>query len=322
MPKNIILCMDGTGNEFGKNVTNVVETYILAQKTSKQEVYYDPGVGTGGYLYDDGTGKLKAAYDSGTGTGVHKNVEQAYLYLMEKYTAGDKVFIFGFSRGAFSARSLGGMLYKIGLLPNEHDNQLEYASKYYLDKKYHDIAAGFRKNFCRPCPVHFIGVWDTVDSTILTEGAKFTDTNLNPEVKFAYQAIAIDERRKDFPITMWNEKNLAPGQTMEQVWFAGVHSNVGGWYANRDLSSIALHWMMTKAKAAGMQIDDTKLAAVAALRKPDGKIHESFEKFWKFRGSRVRQIPPKSRVHRSVITRMEKVSNYEPKIPADRVIVD
>ncbi len=320
--KNIILCMDGTGNEFGKNITNVVETYILARKNDEQIVYYDPGVGTGGYLYDEGTGKLRAAYDKGTGTGVHKNVEQAYLYLMEKYRAGDKVYIFGFSRGAFSARSLAGMLHKIGLLPNEHDNQLEYASKYYLERKYHNIVDEYRENFCRPCPVHFIGVWDTVDSTILTEGEKFTDTNLNPDVKHAYHAVSIDERRKDFPVTLWSRKKLAPDQKMEQVWFAGVHSNVGGWYENRDLSSIALAWMMEKAKAAGMKIDQTKLAKIEAQRNPAGKIHESYERFWKFRGDRVRKIPAKSHVHSSVKYRMENVTSYTPKLPPSHIVVD
>jgi uncharacterized protein (DUF2235 family) len=319
--KNIILCLDGTGNEYGKNITNVVETYILSQKTDNQIVYYDPGIGTGGYLYDENTGKLRAAYDKATGTGVHKNVEQAYLYLMEKYRAGDRVYIFGFSRGAFSARSLAGMLYKIGLLPNEHDNQLEYASKYYMDKKYHNIIADYRENFCRPCPVHFVGVWDTVDSTILTEGAKFSDAKLNPEVKYAYHAISIDERRKDFPIKLWDEKNLSPGQTMEQVWFAGVHSNVGGWYENRDLSSIALVWMIEKAKAAGLKIDANKFAKIKAQQNPVGKIHESYEKFWKFRGDRPRKIPIKAHVHQSVSTRKNSVAAYNPKIPPSHIVV-
>ena len=319
--KNIILCMDGTGNEFGKNITNVVETCMLAEKTDDQLVYYDPGVGTGGYLYDENTGRLRAAYDKGTGTGVHRNVEQAYLYLMEKYHAGDKVFIFGFSRGAFSARSLAGMLHKVGLLPNEHGNQLEYASKYYLDRKYHNIVDDYREHFCRPCPVHFIGVWDTVDATILTEGAKFTDTRLNPEVKHAYHAVSIDEKRRDFPVTLWNEKNLSPGQVMEQVWFAGVHSNVGGWYENRDLSSIPLTWMTEKAKAAGMKVDQSRLAIIESQRNPLGQIHESYQKFWKFRGERPRRIPPRARVHSSVIERMEQVANYSPKLPRSPVVV-
>ena len=319
--KNIVICTDGTGNEFGRNVTNVVETYVLAKKSKNQVVYYDPGVGTGGYHYDEGTGKLKSAYDKGTGAGVHKNTEQAYTYLMEVYEPGDKIFLFGFSRGAFTARSLAGMLHKIGLLPADHDNQLDYASKYYLDKKYHNIAEDYKNSFCLPCPVHFIGVWDTVNSTLLHEGAKFTDTTLNPEVTFAYHAVAVDERRKDFPICLWDEKNLSDGQTMEQVWFAGVHSNVGGWYTSRDLSSISLCWMMEKAKDAGLKIDPSLFKDRQAERNPLGKKHESFEKFWKFRGERQRVIPTNAHVHQSVIDRVAGDSKYSPKLPTKRVVV-
>jgi uncharacterized protein (DUF2235 family) len=319
--KNIVICTDGTGNEYGKNITNVVETYLLAKKTRGQIAYYDPGVGTGGYHYDEGTGKLKAAYDKGTGAGVHKNTEQAYAYLMEVYEPGDKIFLFGFSRGAFTARSLAGMLYKIGLLPSDHDNQLEYASKYYLDKRYHKIAADFKSSFCRPCPVHFIGVWDTVASTLLHEGAKFTDTTLNPEVTFAYHAMAVDERRKDFPVSLWNEKKLSAKQTMEQVWFAGVHSNVGGWYTSRELSSIPLCWMIDKAVGAGLKIDSTLLKTKRKEQNPLGKKHESYEKFWKFRGDRPRVIPPKAHIHQSVIDRMNGDPKYDIKLPAKHVVV-
>ncbi len=160
-----------------------------------------------------------------------------------------------------------------------------------------------------------------MDSTILTEGAKFTDTRLNPAVSYAYHAVSIDEKRRDFPVTLWHEKNLAPGQKMEQVWFSGVHSNVGGWYENRDLSSIALVWMMEKAKAAGMKIDLTKLSTIKAQRNPVGKIHESYEKFWKFRGQKGRKIPPKSHVHHSVIERRDGVASYNPKLPPSHVVV-
>ncbi|CAM9891748.1 unnamed protein product [Discosporangium mesarthrocarpum] len=320
--RNIVVCMDGTGNEFGRNITNVVETYLLAQKDETQLVYYDPGVGTGGYLYDENAGTLKAAYDKATGTGVHKNVEQAYRFLMDTYEEGDRVYLFGFSRGAFSARSLAGMLHKIGLLPRDHQNQLEYASKYYLDRSYHDTAVAYRDKFCRHCPVHFVGVWDTVESTLLHEGAKFTDTRLNPEVKFAYHAVAIDERRKDFPVCLWDETDLSPGQTMQQVWFAGVHSDVGGWYDERDLSSIALTWMAKKAMGAGMRIDADELARVEAQRKPVGTIHKSYTGFWKFRGSRRRKVPAGASIHRSVVERMEAVEKYTPDLPPDKTIVD
>lgn len=320
--KNIVICTDGTGNEFGKNVTNVVETYLLADKSKSQFVYYDAGIGTGGYHYDEGTGKLRAAYQMGTGAGVHKNTEQAYTYLMEKYERGDKVFLFGFSRGAFTARALAGMLHKVGLLPPDHDNQLEYASKYYYDKKYHDVAPAFKKGFARSCPVHFIGVWDTVDSTLLHEGKRFTNTRLNPEVSFAYHAVSIDERRRDFPVCLWDQKNLARGQKMEQVWFAGVHSDVGGWYTSRALSSIALCWMIDKAVAAGLKVDAKLLKEKQAERDPLGKKHESYEKFWRFRGEKRRVIPSSSRIHRSVIDRIDGDSKYRPKLPSKRVVVD
>lgn len=319
--KNIVICSDGTGNEYGSNITNVVETYKLASKTKDQVVYYDPGVGTGGYLYDEGTGKLKAAYDSGTGSGVHKNVEQAYTYLMEVYEPGDKVFLFGFSRGAFTVRSLAGMLHRIGLLPADHDNHLEYASKYYLDKKYHHLNAGFKQDFSRSCPIHFIGVWDTVESLLLHEGEKFTDATLNPEVTFAYHAVSVDERRKDFPVCLWDENSISAGQTVEQVWFAGVHSNVGGWYDSRDLSSIALCWMIEKAKAAGLKVNNKILQQRQNERKADGKIHESYKGFWVFRRDKIRMIPENALIHQSVEDRMNAVKKYRPKLPGSYTLV-
>ena len=319
--KNIVICIDGTGNEFGRNITNVVEAYLLAAKSTRQLVYYDPGVGTGGYHYDEGTGRLKAAYQSATGAGVHKNTEQAYSYLMEVYEPGDKIFLLGFSRGAFTARSLAGMLHKIGLLPPDHDNQLEYASKYYLDTKFHNLVADFKNNFCRACPVHFVGVWDTVQSTLLHEGQKFTDTKLNPEVEFAYHAMAIDERRRDFPVCLWDEKNLSAGQTMNQVWFAGVHSDIGGWYRTRDLSSIALSWMIEKAKSAGLKVDAKLFKEKQAERDPLGRMHKSYDRFWVFRGEKRRDIPANSHIHQSVIDRADGVPGYSPKLPRKYVVV-
>ena len=119
--KNIVICCDGTGNEYGLNNTNVVETYTLVKKDEKQVAYYDPGVGTGGWEYNEDTGGLRAKSDLATGTGLQKNVEDvedAYRYLMACYENNDKIYLFGtlFSRGAFTARSLAGMLYKCGLL--------------------------------------------------------------------------------------------------------------------------------------------------------------------------------------------------------------
>jgi len=325
--KNIVICSDGTGNEYGKNNTNVVETYVICNKTSAQTVFYDPGVGTGGWEYSDSTGNLKAVGDQATGEGLQKNVEDAYGFLMETYEPGDKLFLFGFSRGAFTVRSLAGMLYKCGLLAPDNDNLLEYASKIYntdskKDKNIAAIAAGFKQTFCRPCPVHFIGVWDTVESLVMNAGKRWHNAALNPEAKHGYQALAIDERRKDFPPSLWDESQQAPGQTIEQVWFAGVHSNVGGWYDERGLSNIALHWMMGKAKQCGLTIDDNALKQRPP--NPHDKLTESFEGFWKFRGSRMRKIPEGAKIHKSVFDRINNAANkYRPgNLPQSYVQVE
>lgn len=309
--KNIIICCDGTGNEYGTNNTNVVETYVLAKKNNKQTVYYDPGVGTGGWEYDESTRGLSAKSDSATGNGLQKNVIDAYQFLMECYEDGDKLYLFGFSRGAFTARSLAGMLNKCGLLRSDNDNLVEYASKIYNTKNNDNVADGFKSTFCRVCPVHFVGVWDTVRSLVMNANKKFHNAKLNPEVKFGYHAMSIDERRKDFPVCLWDESNAVPGQTIEQVWFAGVHADVGGWYDERGLANVSLHWMINKAKSCGMLID------VAALKKykadPYDKQHEEYKGFWKFRGSRTRKIADKSFIHQSVKLRIDKKMGYNPK---------
>ena len=110
--KNIIICCDGTGNEYGKDNTNLVLTSEAAIRDDQQIVYYDPGVGTGGWEYNEESGILHSTSDLATGKGLQKNVTDAYIYLMNEFEDGDQVFLFGFSRGAFTARSLGGMLFK------------------------------------------------------------------------------------------------------------------------------------------------------------------------------------------------------------------
>ena len=188
--KNIIVCCDGTGNEYGTNNTNVVTAYALAEESAQQCRYYDPGIGTGGWVYEEDAGTLRAAMDQATGHGLRKNVEDAYRFLMQAYEDDDRVYLFGFSRGAFTVRSLAGMLHRCGLLRPTAANLVEYASKLYHqedgDNGGEEVDAGFRATFARPCPVHFIGVWDTVESLILNAGRKWHDTRLSPETAFAY----------------------------------------------------------------------------------------------------------------------------------------
>ena len=329
--KNIVICCDGTGNEYGTNNTNVVTAYALAEESTRQCRFYDPGIGTGGWVYEEEKGVLRAAMDQVTGHGLQRNVEDAYRFLMQVYEDGDRVYLFGFSRGAFTVRSLAGMLYRCGLLHPTAANLVAYASKRYHqhdaggdgDGDDAEVDAGFRATFARPCPVHFIGVWDTVESLILHAGRKWHDTRLSPETAFAYQALAIDERRRDFPPCLWDESSRAPHQGLEQVWFAGVHCNVGGWYDERALSNLALQWMLDKARACGMHLDEDRRRHPRHQGDPLGTMHESFTGFWRFRGSRRRTIPEGAHVHRSVITRAsDPGSSYAPRLPQSYTVVD
>ena len=308
--KNIVLCCDGTGNEFGCNNTNVVLTYLLVDKGDGQVAYYDPGVGTGGWEYEEG-GTLRATGDQATGHGLQKNVEDAYRYLMACYEPGDRVFLIGFSRGAFTARSVAGMLHKCGLLRRDAGNLVEYAAKVYNTEGNDAIAKEFRSAFGRDCPVHFVGVWDTVESLVLNAGKRFHDATLNPKVAHGYHALAIDEKRRDFPPSLWDEQAVQPGQTLEQVWFAGVHSDVGGWYDERGLSNIALHWMLANAQRCGLQLNESELAQ--HRQNPHAVAHESYTGFWRMRGSARRTIPEHAKVHQSVKERMDEPANaYHP----------
>ena len=314
--KNIVICCDGTGNEFGRNNTNVVLTYVLAEKDEGQVVYCDPGVGTGGWEYEaDGRG-LRAKSDQATGGGLQRNVEDAYRYLMASYEPGDHVYLFGFSRGAFTVRSLAGMLHRCGLLRADAGNFVEYAGKMYNATGREAVAREFRAVFGRPCPVRFIGVWDTVASLVLNAGRRFHDAALNPEVSYGYHALAIDEVRRDFPPSLWDEAPEPGGQTVEQVWFAGVHSDIGGWYDERGLSNVTLHWMLGKAGACGLRVDQARLAGFPP--NPHDRAHESYDGFWRMRGREPRTIPADAKIHASVRERMDRGTNgYRPEnLPA------
>lgn len=320
--KNIIICCDGTGNEYGTNNTNLVQTCEVAVRSDEQIVYYDPGVGTGGWEYNEESGILRSTSDAATGYGLQKNVTDAYIFLMNEFEAGDNVYLFGFSRGAFTVRSLGGMLYKCGLLSQNNENLVEYAAKLYNTKDNKEIAAGFKKTFSRPCPVHFIGVWDTVESLILNAGKKFHDAKLNPEVSNGYHALAIDERRKDFLPFPWDEDNLAPNQIIEQVWFAGVHSDVGGWYKERGLSNIAFQWMMKAAIKCGMKVHINELKKYT--ENPFDELHNSYKGLWKIKRRVTRNIKEGSKIHKSVIDRMNNPGlKYKPAyLPKNYTVIE
>jgi uncharacterized protein (DUF2235 family) len=330
--KNIVVCCDGTGNTYGKNNTNVVKTFEAVVKADDQIAFYDPGVGTFSekrFIFAP-LRRFGRLLGGAFGIGLQKNVEDAYAYLMDVYEDGDQLFLFGFSRGAHTVRRLASMLDKCGLLQRGSRNMIPYASRMYLDEKVgktslsddasKTVIAGFKETYCRPCPVHFIGVWDTVSALSKLRPRPKLDGKFNKGIRYAYHAVAIDERRLKFPPNLWIEDDIDRNrQTVEQVWFAGVHSDVGGWYKERGLSNIALSWILKYASQAGLKV---KEGFIDNLKKdPLDKQHESWSRWWRLLPYVRRKIPQGAKVHESVRKRMAAESlphnrPYRPKMLA------
>ncbi|WP_420151780.1 DUF2235 domain-containing protein [Spirosoma sp.] len=315
MAKKIIICADGTWNDpeqldRGSLVpTNVVKiARALAKAPDQKDIFYDLGVGTGKGL-DRFLGGL-------TGNGLLHNIFECYLFIAERYQPGDKIYLFGFSRGAYTVRSLAGLICQFGIdkalvrreliqpdadkpaitteanRPEETSESKAYQSAVRLNalrtaykrmKAEHSnqiVEEYKRAHDCYEPHIEMIGVWDTVGSlgipllipkwligNALTErlsnwllgNYRFLNVDLNPKVKAAYHALSIDENRRAFLPTLWSEASLQPHQRVKQVWFTGIHSNVGGGYADAGLSDNALLWMVEQAKQHGLEFSDTYL---------------------------------------------------------------
>ncbi len=313
MAKNIVVCCDGTGNEYGRNNTNVVGVFERILRDDNQIAYYDPGLGTFSSIKSPLLDRFGLLLGKMFGIGIEQNVEDAYEYLMDRFESGDKVYIFGFSRGAYTARCLAGMLHKVGLLQKGSRNLIAYATRMYMAKDNDDVALGFKRTYSHECKPHFIGVWDTVGSLGYFREKKFKNNRLNHDVSFAYQAAAIDEKRKKFPISLWDEDYVASHQIVEQVWFSGVHSDVGGWYEERNLSDIALQWLLERAEGCGLRLHADWGSSLNP--DPSGPMHESRTGLWKLWRPVTRRIPENALIHESVIRRMQTVAGYEPHLP-------
>ena len=275
--KRIIICADGTWNESEKvsketgrpQPTNVLKVARAISTKCRngidQVVYYHKGVGTLGGL-DQWTG-------GAFGSGMELNVRELYRFLVYNYHDGDELYFFGFSRGAFTVRTLAGFMSQIGLLQKDDEYYTRtmyalYESSTVVGSKAWNEA--FHKiEDHQPCPpIKFIGVWDTVGA-LGAPGAigqllnrnkfKYHDIGLHPCIKNAFHALAIDEQRKSFAPSLWQRPADWPG-VLEQAWFAGVHSNVGGSYSPDGLANEALHWMVEKAEALGLEFDPAYLA--------------------------------------------------------------
>lgn len=345
MPKNIVICCDGTKNEYGYQNTSVVKLYsILEADTARQVVYYHPGLGTMG---DPSALTAPAKWWTrilglAFGYGLSRHIADLYGFLMEQYQPEDRIFVFGFSRGAYTARALCSMLRMFGLIREHDDILIPYAVR--MLKKCKDdtftVAEGFKRTFSREVKPYFVGVWDTVSSVgALHNPVKLPFSARNPDIVIGRHAVAIDERRAFYRQNLWFP---LPGQNIKQVWFAGAHCDVGGGYPEPDsgLSKIALEWMVAEARAAGLLVNQHELDRIlgrsgTGFARPDpaATLHNSLKcwwwaeliprrytslrsaerkKKWKIPLGRRRFIADGSLIHESVFQRMKAVPRYNP----------
>jgi uncharacterized protein (DUF2235 family) len=281
--KRIVICFDGTWNtpadenlpEDQQVETNVRRFYESVEGAGsdgiEQVKWYDQGVGTHGFdRLAGGT----------TGMGLDVNILEGYKFLAEQHQDDDEVYVLGFSRGAYTARSLVGMLRNCGLINKRHlDFRVGMAYGIYRtrdDGPDSRAARLFRSMFSREIRIKFVGVWDTVGALGVPldflnqfnmKLYEFHDTKLSGIVDSAYQAMAIDENRKDYDVCLWDPEQ-EPEQTVEQRWFVGAHCDVGGGYPDRRLSDIALRWMQDRASARGLALNPVVVAEKNYLGSP------------------------------------------------------
>jgi len=319
MNKRIAFCADGTWDSAGTK-TNVYKLFKALPVTAGQMPFYDDGVGVDG-------NPLQKLLGGAFGAGLFQKIKDGYTKIAQVYVPGDDLFIFGFSRGAYTARSLAGMIAVCGLPSGTFDDNLvETAFKAYRNR---DQRASLLANLSRyemsNSTIKMVGVWDTVGSLgipALAGGVDpnlfgFLDTGLHPDVQNAYHALAIDERRAEFPPTLWTSQ--APGQTVEQVWFCGVHSDVGGGYENDPgestaLSDITLGWMIDKASALGLAFDASILATYAVPLNAKfalDQLHDSWNVFWGF--PKKRSIANTAALADSVLLRSQHDVSWRPE---------
>lgn len=327
MGKNLVVCCDGTNNQFGSCNTNVVRlVQVLDRDPTKQLVYYDPGVGT---MPDPGfwspVGKF-ASKVSGLafGAGLEGKVGQAYMFLMRHFEPGDQIYLYGFSRGAYTVRVLAGVLHQFGLLPSGNENLVPYMLRYSaevgkLSKKskgkrneYWRVARQFRETFARAIPnaemktkrtvkIQFMGLWDTVSSVgWVWEPTRYPYTTSNPSVTVVRHAVALDERRAFFRQNRWTDKP-SRGQDVAEWWFPGVHSDVGGGYPETDgenrgaLWRAPFLWVLLESRKAGLRVRNSGVRRVlkrTPFQRPSWgqRLHESLTRVWS-----VAEVFPKLR---------------------------
>ncbi len=291
--KRLVICCDGTWNRpDSRCVTNIekiartVQTDLAATDGVQQLVLYLSGVG-GSYRVDRFLG-------GAFGLGLFTNVLAGYRFLALNYEPGDEIFVFGFSRGAYTARSMVGMIGKVGLLTRRAlvDERLPEAVARYRQRDpaggmFGSSAAEFRHDYCHDAtPIQFLGVFDTVGALgvpgAVRRAHQFHDVQLSDAVLCARQALAADEQRMKFEPCLWEAVKGGDNEDerVRQVWFEGVHSDVGGGYAEAGLSDTALLWMVGEANRLGLAFDESLLRRYVASGSSAIRHHSMTPMFW------------------------------------------
>ena len=327
MSKRIVICADGTWNRPEKDLKEDVPTNVLRlaraidpvdAKGMPQQVFYDWGLGS---YHDEWTAGV-------TGKGIHKNIMDGYRYIVQNYSSGDKLYLFGFSRGAYTVRSLCGLINNCGILKRPDARLIQKAFNHYKQSGPAYAPQGaksvaFRKRYAHPLrEVQFLGVFDTVGALgiplsflgFLNAEDEFYDSKTGPNVRIARHALAIDERRYDFKATILHQPRAK--LNLKQVWFVGSHSDVGGGYKpdkNGLLSDIPLAWMMREAQEAGLALESHLNNRLKP--NPTATLYDSSSlKFrsWKDQWRPINHGKGKVLIHESVHQRWQGDTNYRP----------
>ncbi|MBS1994777.1 MAG: DUF2235 domain-containing protein [Cyanobacteria bacterium SZAS LIN-2] len=324
--RRLVILADGTWNkpdqrDRGKrkptNVSKLARAIVPIDADGRSQiVYYHAGVGTHWSLSDHWLG-------GGFGVGLVRNIIDLYLWLTYNYADGDEIFLFGFSRGAYSVRSLAGLIDRIGLLPKDRAYYLPEAEALYRGRAFDETISVFReKHHCRTPSITFIGVWDTVGALgvpiplfnlLSRRRFQFHDVGLGRSIVHARHALAIDERRKPFAPTLWTGE-IEPHQTVEQRWFAGVHTNIGGGYEKDGLANVALHWMVQEATQVGLEVDEEFLKPYRSFA--GDELRNSMKWYYRILGVLHRPLgqasPATETIDPSVFARYRDQKCYRP----------
>lgn len=328
MNKKIVICADGTWNRPEKNLKEDFPTNVLRLARAirpagadqvPQQVFYDWGVGS---YYSPVIG-------GATGKGLHKNIMDDYRYIVQNYSPGDDLYLFGFSRGAYTIRCLCGLINNCGILKRQNAALIQKAFAHYkrsgpAHAPEGDASLTFRERYSHASrAIKFVGVWDTVGAMgiplsflgLFDDKDEFYDTKIGKNICIARHAIAIDEHRKDFEPTLWQPRT---NMDLKQVWFVGAHSDIGGSYKpdpdGSSLADNALGWLIKEAQDSGLAIEDHLKAGIK--ESPLSTLHRSRRSFYRIKEKYMRPLDHGRGpvlIHRSVKLRWDRDTGYRPE---------